>query len=490
MRKGLLIVLAVTLVAVLAAPAMADVNLNGFYRAKGYMTNFENPGTAPTVGNASNGGEPPTAAYVEQRMRLRFSAGDENVKAIAFFEIDFSAWGDTAGGVPVAVGTATYTGGAQRNTGGALGGDRINLETKNVYVWFKIPNTGVDFTVGLQNQTDAYYGLIYGAADMAAIFANFKVEPVTFTLGWAKLYENNVSKTDDVTLYVAAANLVPTKDIKLGLNLYALQIDASKSPGCTATSGALPVCFPAAGVPALSSGSKAWIWTPGINFAAGAGPATLSGFLVYNWGEFESITGGQGTDIRGYAVDLRGDVKVGPGNFFLEGLYVSGGDDPNKYESIVTLSDVNSSPGGNSAFVRMDYSILMNNADDINTNTCLIGCAAPATVGASSPGNGGRGMWTIGTGFSMKLGEKTTGKIGAGYLQAVKMRPTDPSYKGESMGIEVNANVNHNIYKGLDFGLYGAYAWLGDFYKYQTTPGSTNDPDPAYDLHLRLNYAF
>ena len=29
------------------------------------------------------------------------------------------------------------------------------------------------------------------------------------------------------------------------------------------------------------------------------------------------------------------------------------------------------------------------------------------------------------------------------------------------MGTEVNANVNYNIMKGLDFGVYGAYAWAG-----------------------------
>jgi hypothetical protein len=40
--------------------------------------------------------------------------------------------------------------------------------------------------------------------------------------------------------------------------------------------------------------------------------------------------------------------------------------------------------------------------------------------------------------------------------------------------------------KGLDFGIYGAYAWLGDGYKVAGSP----DPDNLYDLHGRLNYAF
>jgi hypothetical protein len=58
---------------------------------------------------------------------------------------------------------------------------------------------------------------------------------------------------------------------------------------------------------------------------------------------------------------------------------------------------------------------------------------------------------------------------------------------GRSMATEINANVNYNISKGLDFGVYGAYAFLGSFYD-QTV--SANDPDDLYILNGRLNYAF
>src|SRR5512139_447558 len=120
MRKGFLMVLAVALVAVLAAPAMAGTDINGFYRAKGYVSNFKtNASTSSLANNAS------TAGYVEQRFRVRFSFGEENVKAVWFSEIDFAAWGDSAGSAP----PANTTGGAGRNSGGALGGDKINLET-------------------------------------------------------------------------------------------------------------------------------------------------------------------------------------------------------------------------------------------------------------------------------------------------------------------------------------------------------------------------
>ena len=216
MRKGFLIVLAVVLVAVLAAPAMAGMDASGFVRVKSYVSNFYTGSSAnPTLTK-----DAPTQAYVEERFRAKFSFGEENVKAVWFLETDFSAWGDQAGSTNTAGNSPS---GAGRNTGGALGGDRINLETKNIYIWFKVPDTSLDFTVGLQNQTDAYAGLLYGGADMAGVFMTAKFEPVTFKLGWAKLYENDTAKTDDMNLYVGEVNFVPAKDGKLGVAVYYLE---------------------------------------------------------------------------------------------------------------------------------------------------------------------------------------------------------------------------------------------------------------------------
>lgn len=484
MRKGFLIVLAVALVAAMAAPAVAGTDLNGFYRAKGWMSNFKTPASSPIIQK-----DAPTASYVEQRFRLKFSMGEENVKAVLFLESDFGSWGDAAGGANSAnQGSATNPGpfasGAARNTGGALGGDRVQLETKNAYVWFKLPNTSLDFTVGLQGQTDAYAGLLFGGADMAGIFVKGKMEPVDYVLGWAKLYENNVAKWDDMTLYVASAKFAPTKDVKIGLNFYFLQDDTGK----VSSPSQLP------SDPTAGSLEKLKIYVPGVDFAFNAGPATLSGFFLYEKGkdDFQNPATPD-VDIKGFAFDLRGDLNVGPGKGFLEALYVSGGDDPAKeFKSVATLSDVNASPGGNSFFARTDMSILLVNADDINTSTALVGAAsAPALTPGGSPSNGGRGIFHVAGGFTMKLADKMTGKVGAGWLRANKLIKqgvpgADATFRKKDMGMEVNANVNYNIMKGLDFGLYGAYAWLGDFYK----PSATTDADNAYETHFRLNYAF
>ena len=103
-------------------------------------------------------------------------------------------------------------------------------------------------------------------------------------------------------------------------------------------------------------------------------------------------------------------------------------------------------------------------------------------------GNGGRGMTHVAAGFSMKVGDKLTGKVGAGYLAATKKLSTDAAYMDKHMGTEVNASLSYNLLKGLDVGVVGAYAWLGDFFK--TSATDAGNPDNAYDLHARINYAF
>jgi len=497
MRKGFLIVLAVALVAVLAAPAMAGTEISGLYRTKAWMSNFRTNGAAPVLAK-----DAPTNNFVEQRLRLKFASGEENVKVVAFFEIDFSAWGDAAGSTPV--GTATvpsgtttyYAGGAERNSGGALGGDRINLETKNVYLWFKLPDTSLDLTVGLQGQTDAYAGLIFGGADMAGIFLNGKMEPVGYSVGWAKLYENASGKYDDLDFYKAAVTFAPNKQVNLGFNLYYV-MDETQNDNVTKLPYGNNVGYPATqgvgSVGRLLTGevnSKKY-WTAGVNAAFNAGPATLSGFAFYQFGKIDFDGANSDSNINGYALDLRGDMNVGPGKGFLELLYVSGSDmSGDDYKGILTFSDFDASPGGNSAYGRTDMSILLVNLDDINCAQALVGARATAPGGSTSPSLGGRGMTHIAAGYSMKLSEKMTTKFGLGWLTAnnlYKSSGVEEDRKGKGLGTEINANVNYNIMKGLDFGLYGAYAFIGDYFD---NKAGTANPDDPYSVNMRLNYAF
>ena len=113
----------------------------------------------------------------------------------------------------------------------------------------------------------------------------------------------------------------------------------------------------------------------------------FSGFALYQFGKIEFPAQGEmssdSVDIKGYAIDLRADANPGPRQGVPRGgLYISGskmsGDNPD-YEGIITFSDFDASPGGNSAFGRTDMSILLVNADDINCAQAFVGAAASPT---------------------------------------------------------------------------------------------------------------
>jgi hypothetical protein len=470
MRKVLIVLLVAVVAVAFALPAMADMTptnlkVSGFYRSKAWLSNFFGSSSAVLPTSTSE----PTNAFVEQRFRLKFDLGSENVKAVWFLESDL-IFGDEAGNTN----TGTPALGAKRNSGGALGADRIATETKNLYVWFKVPDTSVDVTVGLQNQSDDYAGFIYGGADMAGIFMTGKYEPVTWKLGWAKLYENQSQRSDDQTLYVAEVKFVPAKNAKIGANFYFFQDDTNKVAG---TSPGL--------VGSLTSLGSAKVYMPGLSAAFTVGPATISGFAQYQFGTFEPVPAGPDVDISAYLVDLRADMNLGPGKFFIEGLYTSGGDlSGNDYEAPITLDTHATSPLGNSSYSRTNMHILLSSPDQISTAQCILGCSG--AVAGSDPGNRGRGMWHIAAGYSQKLTPKLSGQVNVGYLSATEMLISDASNRSEDMGTEFNARLDYNLAKGLDVGVIGAYALVGDFFK--NPAGQT--PEDIFMGIARVNYAF
>jgi hypothetical protein len=477
MRKGFLVVLAVVLVAAMAAPAMAGTDINGFYRAKGYTSNYKNYSSGNYL-NATPADNVSTSDYVEQRLRLKFSMGEENVKAVLFLEQDMM-WGDSSG----QPGT--------RNAGGAIQGDSINIETKNIYLWFKIPNTSADLTVGLQNVSDPYRGVFMGGADMAGALSTFKFAPLSFRVGGFTPWERDTNQSDDTELVILEAKFAPMKELGIGLNFYFIRDGADTLAALGETSASNSATQFLGGNQVVAGVTR--IYMPGVNFDFNAGVAKISGFAFMQFGDRKYDNPAiSKTKFGGYAADLRFDANAGPASVFLEGLYTSG-DKPgttDKIEGVVVAEDfkMQSSSSNPTSF---DLQILTSNADDINTARNLMYGSNNNRVQAGYAMNGVRlGATMIAAGASMKVGDRLTAKVGAGYLRANQLAPAALAGTNlnvsKKMGTEVNASLSYNIMKGLDFGLYAAYAWLGDGYKVSGSP----DPDNLYDLHGRINFAF
>jgi len=482
MRKGFLTVLAVVLVAAMAAPAMADLSTSGFVRIKGHTE--QNYSSGASGGSfITPGKDVSTASYVEQRQRFILDWKGENVGARGYFEIDFGQWGDSA-----------YT--VARNQGAGLEADSINFETKNFFMWFNVPNTSVKVTAGLQNQTDSFGGMIFGYADMAGIFLTGKMDPVSYKLGWAKFQENGTKLDDDVDLYVAEAKFSPVKDAMLGVNLYVLR-DASGNKSTFAGGQTNLNTIGRIGVDYLGavSGATAFTYDPstfyflGVDGAVKAGPVGLKGYAFYNFGKIEKAVGtlagstldNSSIDVKAWAFDLRADADLGPGKAFIEGAYVSGtSDSDSDFKAPVTAS--NYALAGSFPLTSMDMQILLPNLDDINSSAAL----------AYDVQNKGRGLIALAAGYTMKFSGMLSGKVGLGYLTDAKNTVGSPVKKHKAT--EVNANVNYGLLKGLDLGLYGAYAFLTDWESYgQTGAGVadlTQDADNIYKVYFRMNYAF
>ena len=140
----------------------------------------------------------------------------------------------------------------------------------------------------------------------------------------------------------------------------------------------------------------------------------------------------------------------------------------------------------------MDMQILLPNIDDINASAAL----------AYDVQNKGRGIMALAAGFKMKFNDQLSAKVGAGYLADAK-NTLGRNFAGVAIkkhkATEVNANVNLLLTKGLDFGLYGAYAFLKDWEDYGAGPlpattarqaVMTRDADNVDKTYVRLNYAF
>jgi hypothetical protein len=481
MRKDFLMVLAVVLVAAMAAPAMADFSSSGWLEIKAHteqnMTSGASGGAFITPGR-----NVPTANYIEQRQRFTLNWKGENVGASAQFEMDFGAWGDSA-----------YTAG--RNQGAGLEADSINLETKNFYMWFDIPNTGIKVTAGLQNQTDSFGGMIFGFADMAGVFVTGKMAPVSYKFGGAKFQENGISLDDDVDLYVAEVKFVPVKEARLGLDFYVLR-DASGNKttfagGQTNLSNTIGRITTDYGL-----GTTAFTYNPstfyylGVDGAFQAGPVGLSGYAFYNFGKIKnpvgtsavlSIDNNSDIDVKAWAFDLRADADLGPAKTFIEGAYVSGtGENDSDFKAPITAS--NYALAGSYPLTSMNLQILTPGWDDIHNGSSL----------AYDVQNKGRGIIMLAAGCQMKFGDMLSGKVGVGYLTDAKNTVGGAVKKHKAT--EVNANVNYALVKGMDIGLYGAYVFLTDWEDYGRlgtgVADLTQKADNIYKAYVRMNYVF
>ncbi len=446
MKKTLVVTLATVAAAAVAVPAFAkDHSISGFYRARAMAFNHPASDT-----NALQKDQKPST-LLDQRFRARWDMKlNEFVSVTYFGEIDFS-FGDAA------YGTA-------RNAGGGLGGDQVNLETKNLFADVKIPNTPVSARVGLQGFADNWSFSLF-AADMAGVSLRAKHQMFDSTLGWFKWNEGNVTKEDDRDLWAAQVAFKPMGGLKLGTDLYWVD-DKSGSQKAA---------------PPTYDADRYYL---GLNAGYKVATVDVSGWAAYAFGtEDKSAT--TEYDIGGLAASVKGAFSVAGAKGAVRLSYFSSDDD-------ATDNDIEyfKVPVQGEAFSFPDTNLLIMLSD---ARLCTRG-ALNGGLAMDRAAYEGWGLFALNftADYVPPMAKDAYVNFGLGYFQALEDSMTvaggTSKKEGKTLGTEVALRAGYKFGGVADVSLNGAYVSLGDFF--EKSAAGSKDPDNLYQVYAMLNIGF
>lgn len=454
-----------------------------------------------------------TAAYVEQRWIPVLSYSPAFTDGLATFRAQFE--------VDYTWGIASNT--VQNNQGGGINADQVNIQTKNVNVSitpFRDPRT-LAIIIGTQSIYDTLFDpTITSVFDLVrtgyklAFFGTEATGLSVFSrfgrhrgkLSWMPLGASQPNKALENDpgfewLWMATADyaFTLTPGTEIGLSYWHLsdetQGDAFAYQGLIRNGPGSIQLWPFTGVRPFpidrATGDVHYI---GANFhhniKFNRGPFAATGFVMYNTGRFESQDDeiGEGKlaalDINGLAADLevacnwgytRDDVIT------LHGIYTTGDETPtdDTYDGVYTLNYYGL-PGA----VLFDHKTLL-----LFPFIGTIGNYTGAVTDISNQGHGITaailtGAWdVIPHTLNLKLGA-AFGRTSVDPGVEADVRRTDEGNEeitrdpGQTIGLEVNAELRYHIRYLMTVGLHVGYLKRGDFY--EDHPRVTADPWAAF----------
>jgi hypothetical protein len=440
----------------LAAAAVATPATALEHQFSGAFTSFYDLSNYTAVGNDGSANNnmgllksAPTENYFVQRVRLGYTAkASEDVKLVTKFELDYNY-----------IGNSSYAN--TRGSGGALGADSINIETKNLYLDLNLTKA-LNTKIGMQGYNDSFKGVIFDA-DMAGILLSQEYANATVTAGIFRFNDSATTtfgkQTRDMLSLDGKFNI--TKTTKVGAAYY--YIADTRTNGSTITPVGAPTGYTTNGDPiylnvttTANPSNAVKLHTLGLNAEAAAGPVTLTGFALAQFGDLSKTT-----DAKGYAFNLGAKIPAGAGTVRAELLYVPGGKN--------ALSVV-SGEGG--AFYDNEMIILSRDKNATTIDNAIV----------SDVNNFGQGVIFGSVGFDYPLSSKLSGSVNVGYAQVAKDLAKHDS---KHLGTEVNCEANYKFTPAVTFGARAGYVVLGDYFK--TAAGTPDDP---YDVKLIAKYSF
>jgi hypothetical protein len=409
----------------------AEMKVNGIWNAKAWARdNYDGDDDTDDA-----------TQYVTQRFRSYWNwIASENLKLVYKNEIDME-WGDAA-----------FVN--ERNNGGGLGGDSVNLETKNIYLEFMVPDTPVKATLGLQGITLHKGWFISDDAGGARFDMNF--DPVSITAYWIGvdgLEANDSVSSDDVwQAAVSGAYKAENMDARLSLAYQRNDNDL--------TSNDVPE----------SDDLYLLMGEFGMSFDM----VSFDIVAATNFGEVDSDGAGD-RDYEGFMFAGSVDIALDMATITVSGAYVSGDDEGDLDEDFQGLAGQTFSWA---EIISDGYSY------DRNASLAQIG-------GANRPSN----MYYVAAGVDLKPTDTTTIMFDVYYIGMVEDR-TIAGEDEDEIGIEVDARLTQKIYDNLSLTILGAYLFAEDGYGEYVGPvaptvnQASNSGDDAFHVGIGLDFKF
>jgi hypothetical protein len=311
------------------APAGPTVSFGGQMRVYGFVSN----NMQDFKDSQDNGLSRDSNSFWFQRFRLFTTIESADKKARAYWAMEigdifwgngggasggeyFGTTGQTAPGqvnvatpaTPATNRPVTAVAGGNRvgnSSGGGLGADGVNVETKNLYLWLNTGEwvPGSSLLLGIHNIV--FLATPIGAFmddDGAGVQLNFKFDPVDLQVYTVKIAENGIPNADDIDMYVGRLGFNITKDMRATLE--GMVVNQNTLTG-------------------VDFGDNFWI---GASFGAKFGTVNLDVAGIYGQRRFPNAAGTGSFEESGYGLMAAVRAPVGPVNVWGVGWYTSGDD--------------------------------------------------------------------------------------------------------------------------------------------------------------------
>ena len=489
--------------AAITVPAMAfESQFSGTSRLRYFLSNYENGGGGNPLATTSGVVVVPTWSdstsaklkmnnYFEQRTRLFYTAKvSDDLKLVTGFEID-SVFGDRAQSQTTP--SATAAGATGRNQGGALESDTVNLETKHVYLDFKIPSTPVRVTAGIQPIKDQLKGIFFDA-DVAGILASTKLGAATVNAGYFRGYDQSYFGTTAAPASTVRPRGMDNLDIGLLEGKYAVTKDIN--------AGAVYYLYNDSR--GLLGYSDIMIHTLGLTGDAKFGALNVSGFLAYQGGILKK-DGASTAYLNAVAANVAGKMAIGPGTLKTAILFTSGNDSNAATNGHLT-GWVGSSQSQNNTWAATAGTSTYNESGMMLLNrNAAAGTGTTDVAIVYNTGNGTtplnmQGLYLYSLGYDTAITPKfyTHANLGMAWVAKTNsLKPIDKATASQNgsnfMGTELNVETGYKLYDNLTASVQAAYVMLGGFYKGSSSAGTLADaknPENPYTVRTSLIFNF